>query len=222
MQKLADSRARRVLLLCAAAGLAFPACSRSQAPDAAPPQATAPSHSPVASATPPAAASSAARAPAARTSAAPEPLPADFRGTAGIITKKRDTQAPARLIDVRSARHAGFDRVVFEFDGSVPGYHLEYVDKPVRRCGSGDPTAVAGDAWLEVRLTPADAHDTEGKALIAVRERSLDHAVLKELEQTCDFEAHVTWVLGLGSPNHFRVLELSAPPRLVVDVKHGR
>ena len=161
-------------------------------------------------------------APAARTSATPEPLPADFRGTAGIITKKRDTQAPSRLIDVRSARHAGFDRVVFEFDGAVPGDHLEYVDNPVRRCGSGDPTAVAGDGWLEVRLTPADAHDTEGKALIAVRERQLDHAVLKELEQTCYFEAHVTWVLGLASPNHFRVLELSAPPRLVVDVKHGR
>ncbi|HEY6560974.1 MAG TPA: hypothetical protein VI072_27045 [Polyangiaceae bacterium] len=193
------------------------ACSRSKSQEAAPHAATSTSVRVVPSAT---AASPVQSAP--RASAAPEPLPADFRGTAGIITKQRDTQAPSRLVDVRSARHDGFDRVVFEFDGLVPGYHLEYVDKPVRRCGSGDPTTLAGDGWLEVRMTPVDAHDTEGKALIAVRERQTAHAVLKELEQTCDFEAHVTWVLGVASPNHFRVLELPSPARLVVDVKHHR
>lgn len=220
MQQCADSFARGVLVIALAGPslVSLPACSRSKSPEATRPTATASS---VPAAPPAPAPTPAASAPAAaRASATPEPLPADFRGTAGIITKKRDTQAPSRLVDVRSARHDGFDRVVFEFDGLVPGYHLEYVDKPVRRCGSGDPTAVAGDGWLEVRLTPADAHDTEGKALIASRERKLDHAVLKELEQTCDFEAHVTWVLGLASPNHFRVLELSSPARLVVDVKH--
>jgi hypothetical protein len=78
---------------------------------------------------------------------------------------------------------------------------------------------VAGDAWLEVRMTPADAHDGEGKGLIAERERHLDLPLLKELEQTCDFEAHVTWVFGLSSPNRYRVLELSAPARLVVDIE---
>ncbi|HMJ15240.1 MAG TPA: hypothetical protein VK524_27685 [Polyangiaceae bacterium] len=153
-------------------------------------------------------------------SATPDVHAGEFRGTLGIVDVKRDTQAPTRLSSVRSARHAGFDRVVFEFDGLVPGYHVEYVDKPVRRCGSGDPTAVAGDAWLEVRMTPADAHDSEGKGLVAERERQLDLTALKELEQTCDFEAHVTWVFGLASPNRYRVLELSAPARLVVDVKH--
>src|SRR2546422_4665234 len=39
----------------------------------------------------------------------------------------------------------GYDRVVFEFTGdSVPGYRVEYTMKPVQRCGSGDPVAVAG------------------------------------------------------------------------------
>src|SRR3990172_2005408 len=34
---------------------------------------------------------------------------------------------------------AGYDRVVFEFAGdSLPGYHVEYVNRPVVRCGSGD------------------------------------------------------------------------------------
>lgn len=219
MSTLFESLARRLILTSLSLSVigSSGACSRSKSQEAAP-QASS-------SASPPIVASATAASPvqsAARASAAPEPLPADFRGTAGIISKKRDTQAPTRLVDVRSARHDGFDRVVFEFDGLVPGYHLEYVDKPVRRCGSGDPTTLAGDGWLEVRMTPADAHDTEGNALIAVRERRTAHAVLEELEQTCDFEAHVTWVLGLASPNHFRVLELSSPARLVVDVKHHR
>jgi hypothetical protein len=43
---------------------------------------------------------------------------------------------------------------------------------------------------------------------------------LYELELTCDFEAVVTWVLGLESPNRYQVRELSNPPRLVVDVRH--
>jgi hypothetical protein len=220
MQNLADSLARRWIVTSLSLFVigSSAACSRSKPQEAAPHSATSASARAVASAT--AVVSPIQSAP--RASAAPEPLPADFRGTAGILAKKRDTQAPSRLVDVRSARHDGFDRVVFEFDGLVPGYHLEYIDKPVRRCGSGDPTTLAGDSWLEVRMTPVDAHDAEGKALIAVRERQTAHAVLQELEQTCDFEAHVTWVLGLASPNHFRVLELSSPARLVVDVKHGR
>ena len=45
---------------------------------------------------------------------------------------------------------------------------------------------------------------------------------LRQLVLTCDFEAQVAWVLGLGSPNPYRVMELENPARLVVDVRHGR
>ncbi|MBA2378972.1 MAG: hypothetical protein H0V76_05295, partial [Blastocatellia bacterium] len=43
---------------------------------------------------------------------------------------------------------------------------------------------------------------------------------VKDLKITCDFEAEVTWVAGVASPNRYRVLELKAPTRLVVDIKH--
>jgi hypothetical protein len=36
---------------------------------------------------------------------------------------------------IQAATHAGFDRVVFEFHGAVPGYHREYVDRPTPDCG---------------------------------------------------------------------------------------
>jgi len=151
-----------------------------------------------------------------------ESAPPAFEGTAGITQKTRpELQASVLLREVRVGRHAGFDRTVFEFAGDhVPGYRVEYIDKPARLCGTGEPAEIAGQGWLSVRLSPAQAHDERGRPLITDRERRPGLPVLRELEQTCDFEGDVTWVFGLSAPNRYRVLELSNPPRLVVDVKH--
>jgi hypothetical protein len=147
--------------------------------------------------------------------------PESFEGTAGIVSKPKPNAPVATLRAVRTARHETFDRVVFEFEGATaPGYHVEYIDRPVRTCGSGEVVPLAGDGWLEIRLQPAAAHDEAGNATVEARAFGPDLPVLSELRLTCDFEADVTWVLGLRSPNRYRVLELSNPVRLVVDVKH--
>ncbi|HEY6079835.1 MAG TPA: hypothetical protein VIW29_13570 [Polyangiaceae bacterium] len=140
---------------------------------------------------------------------------------AGIVDVKGERRGVALLTDVRAARHDGFDRVVFEFAAETPpGYHVEYIDRPVRKCGSGEPTPIAGDGWLEIRFEPADAHTPSGAPTIAQREQVLALGVLKELEQTCDFEAQVAWVMGVSRPNRYRVLTLRQPTRVVVDVRH--
>ncbi len=145
--------------------------------------------------------------------------PKNREWTAGRVDIKRSTLKPVALREVRSARNEGFDRVVFQFDGDqVPGYHLEYIDKPVIKCGSGDPTPIAGQGWLQVRMTPAQAH-ADGQVTVAERERKPKLPVLEELELTCDFEGEVTWVLGVKHPNKYRVMELKEPTRLVVDVQ---
>jgi hypothetical protein len=146
--------------------------------------------------------------------------PKNREWTAGNVTLKRTSQSPVTLRSVRAARNEGFDRVVFEFDGmQLPGYRLEYVDKPVIKCGSGDPTEVAGQGWLQVSLTPAQAHEG-AQATVAERERKPALPLIQELELTCDFEGEVTWVLGNARPNKYRVMELREPTRLVVDVQH--
>ncbi|EPX59987.1 hypothetical protein D187_002073 [Cystobacter fuscus DSM 2262] len=133
----------------------------------------------------------------------------------------RSGQKAATLREVRAARNEGFDRVVFQFDGeTLPGYRVEYLDGPAIRCGSGDPTEVAGQGRLQVSLQPAQAHDENGQVTIASRERTAALPVLQELEQTCDFEGEVTWVLGVKQPQAYRVLELHAPTRIVVDVRY--
>ncbi len=146
---------------------------------------------------------------------------ADFEGTSGIIDKKNEIKGVAVLSAVRSAGHNGYDRVVFEFEGAeLPGYKIEYIDKPVRACGSGDVVPLAGDGWLEVKFYPANAHTEEGKPTIENRAFAPNHKIIKEIKSTCDFEAEVSWVLGVASPNHYRVLELKNPTRLAVDIKH--
>lgn len=137
--------------------------------------------------------------------------------TAGIVEVKREGPVQ-RQVGIRTGRHQGYERVVFEFEKGVPGYHLEYIDKPVRACGSGDVVELPGDGWLQVRLYPAQAHTDEGAPTIAERELSPKYDVMLELERTCDFEGVVTWVVGTASPNRYRAFELTDPPRLVLDI----
>ena len=162
---------------------------------------------------------------------AAEPAPAPTGGlaaedpknrewTAATVKLERASLKPVTLRSVREGRNEGFDRVVFEFAGAqVPGYHLEYVDKPVTHCASGNEIPLAGQGFLQVRLTPAQAHEG-GTVTVAERERKPALPVIQELKLTCDFEGEVTWVLGNASPKKFRVMELREPTRLVVDVQH--
>lgn len=169
--------------------------------------------------------------PAATVTATPAPanVPADeraetpeFEGTAGNTEKKNPSATGAALLtDVRSARHASYDRVVFEFEGTeLPTFRIEYIDRPVRACGSGDVVPFAGDAWLSVRFSGANAHTDSGEATINDRVRSPNLPIVKDLKLICDFEAEVEWVMGVSSPNKYRVLELKGPTRLVVDIRH--
>jgi len=145
----------------------------------------------------------------------------DFEGTSGITEKKPGSENAALLKEIRTAAHKNFDRVVFEFEGpTLPGYHIEYIDKPVRQCGSGNAVELKGDGWLEISFQSANAHTDDGKPTITSRAFSPNLNIIKELKSTCDFEAEVAWVAGVASPNKYRVLELTNPTRLAVDVKH--
>jgi hypothetical protein len=140
--------------------------------------------------------------------------------TAGVSDERRDVTGAATLQAIRVAGHADFDRIVLDFGaGPLPGHHVEYVDRPVRQCGSGDVVELAGDAWLSIRVEPANAHTEEGRPTVAERSRTPGLPVIRELKLTCDFEAQVEWVAGVSSPNPYRIFTLEQPARLVVDVR---
>lgn len=125
-----------------------------------------------------------------------------------------------RLVDVRTGRHEGFDRVVFEFDGARPGYRVEYVSQPIIQCGSGFDIDVAGGAFLQVLMELAAAHNDAGTPTFGPQELIPGLPSILEVQSTCDFEGQVTWVLGLTEEVDFLVIELTGPFRIVVDVAH--
>lgn len=172
-------------------------------------------------ATPGATATPGAPADSARPATQPAVDPAtQQQWTAGVRDQVRSVPRPVTLRDVRVGVNQGFDRVVLEFLGSgVPGYRVEYVDKPVHACGSGDPVPVAGDAWLAITLRGTQAHNDQGQATVQQGERRLQMPIIKELEFICDFEGVVELVLGVSRPNRYRITELQNPTRLIIDIQ---
>ncbi len=145
----------------------------------------------------------------------------DGEWTAGIQTFASPESPVLHLTAVRSAQHQDFDRTVFQFrEAGIPGFHVEYVDEPVRACGSGDAVALPGQGWLSVSMTPVQAHSEEGGSLLEQRQIEVNLPILKKARLTCDFEGVVTWVLAVSSPNRYRVFALEDPSRLVVDIRH--
>ncbi|MEE9285860.1 MAG: hypothetical protein V3V35_09065 [Dehalococcoidia bacterium] len=153
--------------------------------------------------------------------ASPTPAPTPFDGTRGPV-EKLGSDPVALLTDVRTGRHPTFDRIVFEFQDNVPGYRIEYVEPPILQDASGLPVEIAGSAFLQVRFNPAAAHDpvTGEPTYTGPREIADGLPALVEAEQTGDFEAYVTWVLGLTEETDFKVSVLQDPFRLVIDVAH--
>lgn len=163
------------------------------------------------------------------TAAAEEPIGEmgiEERETPGFPTANREGGA-ALLGDVRVAGHGGFDRVTFEFrDGDVPGYRVRFVDPPITEDASGNEVEVDGAAFLEIIMTPASGVDLSGETYEETytgpaRIGPSDTASIAELVRTGDFEAVLTWHLGLGAEAPFAVGTLQDPPRLVIDVRAG-
>ncbi|MDP2312049.1 MAG: hypothetical protein Q8P41_04025 [Pseudomonadota bacterium] len=126
---------------------------------------------------------------------------------------------PVKVTAVRVGAHEGFERIVLEFEGDrVPGHHLEYIDRPAHDCASGAPRDIEGDGLLLVQVQPATAHDDAG-AETTPKESKPGLPVVREIERTCDFEAVVAYVVGVGAPTAYRAFELTAPARLVIDIK---
>lgn len=122
---------------------------------------------------------------------------------------------------LRAGEHDGYDRIVLEFAGNaLPGYRIEYLEDDARQCGSGMAVLLAGSAILEISLNGTVAHDEGGTPTVTNSNPTPGFPTLLEIQGTCDFEGMVSWAAGLDSRQPFRVIELSNPTRLVIDVKH--
>ena len=151
-------------------------------------------------------------------------LPAQAGQSPPTSTQTRSVERSPRptpqVTGIRTGRHGTFDRVVIGLDGAAPGHKVGYV-KEVRADGSGKVVDTRGRANLLVRLTPADAHDSDGHATYdGPRRFTVGYPALREVAFAGDFEATVSIALGISHKNGFRVMTLSNPTRIVIDITH--
>jgi len=130
----------------------------------------------------------------------------------------------ALLTSVRAARHEGYDRVVFQFANTLPGYDVRYVKRPVHQDGSGKVIRVRGTRIVQIRMLNAlDADLTKSGAPLTYTgptRFSPRTPEIAELVRTGGFEAVLTWAVGLRDRVDFRVISLEAPSRLVIDFRN--
>lgn len=128
---------------------------------------------------------------------------------------------------VAIGRHEGFDRVVFQFRNHVPGFRVEYVEPPLKEDGSGNVVKIEGRAFVLVRMEPASGFDLsveEGELVYKGPRRLKGSAagtsMIREVVRTGDFEAVLSWAVGLDDKVDFRVQTARAPARLIVDFRN--
>jgi hypothetical protein len=148
---------------------------------------------------------------------------------AGTTTVKADAAGSetALLERIALGRHEGYDRVVFQFKNDLPGYSVQYVQPPLKEDGSGNPVSIAGNAVVVVRMEPASGFDLDtGEGVLVykgprrIEGSSAGTSVVKELARTGDFEAVLSWAIGLSDKVDFRVTTATSPDRLIVDFRN--
>ena len=183
--------------------------------------------------------------PAASTSGEGESKPPKKHdGSSATITAEEQPPAPVvcepqtggedgvfmNLTDVRVGAHDGFDRIVFEFaepkpnpagNGGIPYYEIRQAKPPFTQDPSDLPLDVFGDAFVQLVVQGATGYDFDGNPTYGgSRLLTPGFGTLAEAAQAGDFEATLSWVLGLSRPTCWDVQELHNPDRLVIDFHH--
>jgi hypothetical protein len=134
------------------------------------------------------------------------------------------------LTDVRVGAHNGFDRVVFQFEepdpnpagnGGIPRFQIKTAKPPFTEDPSDLPIDVEGDAFARIIFQGASGYDFDGNATYdGPRRLTPGFGTLAQVVEGGDFEATMTWILGLSRPTCWQITELHDPDRLVIDFHH--
>ena len=135
----------------------------------------------------------------------------------GPAERERLTRPAPELVSVETAEHAGYDRVLFSFEGSAPGYRVRYVARVTDSAGRRLP--LGGEAFVEVTFEPARARDPDGTPTFSTGAMAPGLPALRQVRFAGDFEGRVRFGLGVAGRGGFRVSELRNPTRVAVDVR---
>lgn len=165
-------------------------------------------------------------APSATAVSVPAASPATACATVywGSLTKTVSTHARSTSVDdVRTGRHACFDRLVIDLTGKKTGYTVKYVNA-LYAPGSGKKVTLRGGATLSITVN-APAYNSKGQPTYTpgATIRSLDYTTFRQLAYLGSFEGQTDWGLSTRARLPMRAFTLDGPgtgSRLVIDVAH--
>jgi hypothetical protein len=125
------------------------------------------------------------------------------------------TAVSSQIIGIRVASHQsdGYDRIVLDLSNGIPSYDLtRQASATFVRDASGQPVTLDGSAGLKLVLRNSDV------AAGVPTDQKPNLQSLREIAQVGNFERTVSYGIGLSSSQCVRILELSGPSRLVIDI----
>jgi hypothetical protein len=134
------------------------------------------------------------------------------------------------LVAVRIGTHDGYDRITFEFrapspnpggKGGIPRYEIATAKPPHYEDPSGREIDVNGSAFARIVFHGAAGYDFDGDpTYTGPRTVRAGFPVLVEAVEAGDFEATLSWILGMRQQSCWKVIELHNPDRVAIDMPH--
>lgn len=146
-----------------------------------------------------------------------------FPANAEPDTGQTSAGSSVTVTQIRTGLHDGYDRVVFEVEGTgAPGWDVRYVDEAASQ-GSGLIVPVTGDAILRVTITgvglPTETGIEEYDGAVPLAGAGTE--LVTEVVWDTTFEGTSVAFVGLTEERPFRVYPLADPARVVLDVVHS-
>ncbi|SEE13424.1 hypothetical protein [Streptomyces sp. TLI_105] len=141
-------------------------------------------------------------------------------GAADAPTLSASTPATALVVNARWGGHATFDRLVIDVRGAMPPVTVHQT-RSLHYDGSGNRVPLAGKYFLEIKLSPAAAHDDAGRSVYqGPRLLKIHLPALKGVALTGDFEGVVGIGAAFDTKPEYKTFRLHSPERFVVDIAH--
>jgi hypothetical protein len=144
----------------------------------------------------------------------------------GSLPEASKFRGAGQLTNVRTGRHACFDRIVFDVKGKPSWFRVHYVNN-VSTVGQGELVPLRGGAKLEIVLA-VPSYDEEFRSTYKPANHNeltnvRGYRTFRQVADAGSFEGETTIGLGVRARLPFRVFTLTgqgSTSRIVVDVAH--
>ena len=139
-------------------------------------------------------------------------------GNGRIARDPQEAAAAPMLMSLNAVGSTNFDRVVFEFsdDAPFPGYQVSWATAAMEGCS--ETVGTEGNAVLRVAFEPISLTDENGRQIVPASSRP-GLSLLSTAARACETEQGAVFELQASTAAQFRVLHLSQPNRLVIDMR---